>query len=89
MATELIIIEQIERTVNGKYAEWQIGITDDSARRKAKLGNPLSWLQWQANSVQAARAVVQYFLAKGMHDGGCDSKSADFVYILLLDRICR
>jgi hypothetical protein len=87
MASAMIIIEQIEKTVDGAYSEWQIGITDDSARTKTQLGNPLSWLQWQADSTREAISVVNYFIEKGMQDAGCTTKSADFVYILLLDRI--
>ena len=87
MASSLIIIEQIERTVNGAYSDWQIGITDDSALTKALLGNPLSWLQWQANSTEEAVAVVNHFAEKGMKNLGCRTKSADYVYILLLDKI--
>ena len=87
MASSLIIIDQIERTVNGAYSDWQIGITDDSARTKAQLGNPLSWLQWQANSPEDAIVVVEYFQKKGMQDAGYITKSADFVYIVLVDRL--
>jgi hypothetical protein len=87
MASSLIIIEQIERTVNGAYSDWQIGITDDSAITKAQMGNPLSWLQWQANSTEEAVAVVNHFEEKGMKNLGCTTKSADYVYILLLDNM--
>jgi len=81
MASEAIIISQIENTVGGKYSGWKIGITDKPALRKAQVGNPLSWLQWQADSHQAAKNVLQYFLQKGMKHSGTANKSADFVYI--------
>ncbi len=83
MASEKTIKKQIEKTVNGKYSDWQIGLTNYPAQRKAQLGYPLSWLQWQANSEQAARNVERYFLQKGMHSAGPGPEEATFVYILL------
>ncbi len=86
MAASLTIIDQIEKTVDGDYEEWQIGLTDDSASRKAELGNPLSWLQWQAESFQEAQKVLDHFFKKGMGNAGSIKKSGDVVYILLLDK---
>jgi hypothetical protein len=85
MASERTIIKQIEKTVRGKYSDWQIGITDYPAQRKAQLGYPLSWLQWQADADQAARNVERHFLQKGMHRAGAVPKRAKFVYMFLVD----
>ena len=86
MAASLTIIDQIEKTVDGEYEEWQIGLTDDSPSRKAELGNPLSWLQWQAESFQEAQKVLNHFLEKGMGNAGSIKKIGDVVYILLIDK---
>jgi len=84
MASEATIIKQIEKTVVGKYSDWLIGLTDDPALRKAQLGNPLSFLQWKADSEQAAKNVERYFLVKGIQSAGVAPKSALHVYILLV-----
>ncbi len=83
MATEATIIKQIEKTAAGKYSDWLIGLTDDPAVRKAQLDNPLSFLQWKADTERAAKNVERYFLAKGMHSAGAAPQSALHVYILL------
>lgn len=85
MASRTVIIDQIEKTVQGKYQEWQIGVTDDSASRKAQLGNPISWLQWLAESEDDAAQIVNHFADKGMHQVGYVEERGDFVYILLID----
>lgn len=85
MASRTVIIDQIEKTVQGQYQEWQIGVTDDSASRKAQLGNPLSWLQWRAESENDAAEIVNHFADKGMHQVGCVEERGDFLYILLID----
>ncbi|MCZ6821298.1 MAG: hypothetical protein O7G31_17660 [Calditrichaeota bacterium] len=85
MASRTVIIDQIEKTVQGKYQEWQIGVTDDSASRKAQLGNPISWLQWLAESEDDAAQIVNHFADKGMHQVGSVEERGDFVYILLID----
>ncbi len=83
MASEKTIIRQIENTVSAKYTDWKIGITDDPAKRKAALGNPLNWLQWQADSNHDAQNVVNYFVKKGMKRSGVANKTAIYVYIFL------
>lgn len=87
MATAATIIQQIENTVQGAYSDWQIGLTDDSATRKAQLGNPLSWLQWQADSIQAAMDIVAYFKKLGMYVVTGKHRPGETVYILLSDRL--
>ncbi|MFQ5652415.1 MAG: hypothetical protein ACE5IY_20990 [bacterium] len=84
MASEATIIQQVEMTVQGQYSKWKIGITDGPARRRAQLGNPLSWLHWQADSEEIARAVKHHFLSCGMHKAGRAKSVGHFVYILLL-----
>ena len=86
MAATITIIDQIEKTVDGNYEDWQIGLTDNSALRKSQMGNPLSWLQWQADSHDEAFKIVEHFLKKGMGDAGGDKSLGDFVYILLIDK---
>ena len=83
MASDAIIKAQIERIVSGRYSEWGIGVTDDPTNRKAQLGNPLSWIQWNADSGDAARNIKRYFLQKGFKSVGRAPKSANYVYILL------
>lgn len=87
MASEMTIKKQIEKTVKGRYSDWQIGITDYPVQRKAQLGYPLSWLQWKADSEQATRNVECYFLQKGMDSAGAAPKRARFVYILLVHNL--
>lgn len=86
MAASLTIIDQIEKAVDGDYEDWQIGLTDDSASRKAELGNPLSWLQWQAETFQDAQKVLDHFFKKGMGNAGSIKKIGDVIYILLMDK---
>jgi hypothetical protein len=83
MASEKTIIRQIENTVGAKYSDWKIGITDDPAKRRAAVGNPLNWLQWQADSNLEAQNVVRYFVQKGMKRSGAANKTATYVYIFL------
>lgn len=84
MATEATIKQQIEKSVGGKYSEWKIGITNDPSQKRAKMGNPLSLLLWQADSPRTAQNVELYFLRKGMQSGGKAPQSSDYVYILLV-----
>lgn len=84
MVSASTIIQQIESAVGGRYSDWQIGVTDDTVARRAKLGNPLTWLQWQVKSDQDAQKILNDFLQKGMKKFG-SVKSAKFVYILLSD----
>ena len=81
MASETDIKAAIERVVGGKYSIWTIGVTDDPNRRRTEHGNPGSWIQWNADTEQAARNVESYFLAKGMKGGGGGGGRADYVYI--------
>jgi hypothetical protein len=84
MATQAKIIQQIERAVDGDYQDWKIGLTDDSALRKAQMGDPQSWVQWQANSVEEAIEIIQFFRVKGMTTTGLDNRTGEFIYILLV-----
>ncbi len=85
MASVAIIIQQIETTVRRKYADWLIGVTVDSAERKAELGNPLNWVQWQADSPEDALNVLRHFSVLGMQPSGSTTAAGDVVYILLSD----
>ena len=84
MVSASTIVQQIESAVGGRYSDWQIGVTDDAVAGKAKMGNPITWLQWQVKSDQDAQKVFNEFLQKGMKKAG-SVKSAKFVYILLGD----
>ncbi len=86
MASRDTIIQQIERTVDGRYEDWQIGLTDDSARRKAEFGNPLCWLQWQAESTADALEIIDYFVTCGMRGVARVVPSGESVFILLVDK---
>ncbi len=84
MATLITIKQQIKKTVDGKYSDWQIGVTNDPKHRKAQLGNPLSWLQWKVDTEETAFMGAQYFQKKGMLCDGELPKSAKYIYILLV-----
>lgn len=84
MSLDLIIQEQIEITVCGVYLNWQIGLTTDPGTRRAHLGNPLDWLQWQVDSDDMAWNIVQYFVKRGMRfAGGNRSATKKYVYLSL------
>ena len=81
MPSETDIKAAIERVVKEKYSIWTIGATDNPSRRRTENRNPKSWIQWNADSEQAARNVESYFLGKNMKGGGSGSGRADYVYI--------
>lgn len=78
MTSKADIRKQIENTVGGRYQDWQIGTTEDPVVRKAQLGNPLTWLQWQADSETAAADIRTEFVQKGMILSGAAGR---YVYI--------
>lgn len=81
MTLEATIKKQISHTAGNDYSTWTIGVTNKPALRKARVGNPLSWLQWKADSEQAALNVERYFLQRGMkQDKGVPSEG-HYVYI--------
>ncbi|MFQ5823701.1 MAG: hypothetical protein ACE5JB_06575 [bacterium] len=82
MASEATLKKQIEQTVGDDHSNWAIGVTDDPAGRKAQLGNPLSWLQWKADSEQVARNIKHFFLQKGMKRADGVPSTGHFVYIV-------
>lgn len=82
MASENYIIRQIEDIAAGKYTKWQIGLTDEPLKRKAQLGNSLTWLHWKADSEQEARNAERFFLDRGMKSAGETTGPAVYVYIL-------
>ena len=84
MASDAIIIQQIDRTVQGKYQDWIIGITNDAAARKAELGNPLNWVQWEADSEREALKVQRHFVRKGIHRDTGGVSQGNIVYISLV-----
>lgn len=80
-ASEGTIERQIVQTVSEDYSTWTIGVTDKPALRKAQVGNPLNWLQWKADSEQAALNIERYFLQKGMKPDKGAPSSGQYVYI--------
>jgi len=81
MASESTIKTAIERIAGGGYSAWTIGVTDNSARRRIEHGNPIAWLQWNADTETVARDVEIYFLNKGMKGAPGGAGRADYVYI--------
>jgi hypothetical protein len=81
MTSKTTIRKQIESTVGGRYSDWQIGLTAEPVARKAKLGNPLNWLQWQADSQQSAREIREEFANKGMRPSSRTDKIGQWVFI--------
>ena len=63
------------------YSQWTIGVTDDPVKRKVVHGNPKAWIQWNADTEQAARNVEAHFIAKNMKGGTGGLGGADYVYI--------
>ncbi len=84
MTEAATIKDQIERAVAGRYSDWQIGLTNDPRATRAKLGNPLSMVQWKAKSAAAAGRIVEHFVKLGMRRSVTNSKGS-FVYILLAE----
>ncbi|MFQ5675796.1 MAG: hypothetical protein ACE5G1_07875 [bacterium] len=85
MASENYIVRQIEEIVEGEHSRWLIGVTDEPIKRKAELGNSLTWLHWKADTEKEARNVERYFLGMGMQISVKTSKPAVYVYILRVD----
>lgn len=81
MALQTTIIQQIETTVQGKYGGWRIGITADPQKERARFGNPLDWLHWQADTDAAATAVRTHFIGLGMQGAGEPENKGTYVYI--------
>lgn len=81
MASKNTIVQQIENTIQGEFSSWSVGVTSDPAVRKAQLGNPLSWLQWQADSDKVAKQALDEIVGKGARRSGPVSQSGTFVYI--------
>jgi len=77
------IIHQIENTVQNKYFEWNIGQTSTPHKRKAELGNPLDWLQWDLPSGEDASRVVMHFIHLGMKTFDDKPNEGETVYIIL------
>ncbi len=81
MTSEATIKKQIAKTASDDYSSWTIGVTDKPSLRKAQVGNPLSWLQWKADSEKAARNIERYFLRKGMMPDKAVPSAGQYVYI--------
>jgi len=66
MATASTIKAAIKKRVNDSktvdYSMWTIGITTEPEERKEQHNNPKYWVQWEADSLDIAREVENYFL---------------------------
>ncbi len=83
MTAKATIQQQIEGIAQKQYAKWMIGVTRDPVARKARLGNPLSWLHWQADSHQDAMDILEHFVNAGMKEAGTAETNALFVFVFL------
>ncbi len=81
MASKKTIVQQIEHSIQDEHGAWSIGVTPDPAARKAGLGNPLSWLQWQADSEDAASDILNDLVQSGVNRSGPAGQTGTFVYI--------
>ncbi len=82
-ASEIIsdIEEIVKSLTDGLYSKWRIGRVNDPEEAKIQHGNPDSWRDWNATSVDDAKEVESYFIDKGMRSEGAGYGGADFVYI--------
>ena len=68
MATASTIKAAIKKRVNESktkdYSIWTIGITTDPEERKEEHNNPKHWVQWEADNLDIAREVENYFINK-------------------------
>lgn len=84
MTSKATIRKQIEGAVAGNHTSWHIGVTGDPVARKAQLGTPLNWLQWEAESEPTALDIQDEFVKKGMLLSGSSEKSGKsgkYIYI--------
>ena len=79
------IITEIEELVKsqteGDYSKWRIGRANEPEDSKNQHGNPDSWRDWDADSIEVANEVESYFLDKGMRQEGEGYENADFIYV--------
>ncbi len=82
-ASEIIseIDELVKSQTEGVYSKWRIGRANDVDDSKTQHGNPDSWHDWDANTVQDAIEVESYFVEKGMRQEGEGYGGADFIYV--------
>jgi len=66
MADKKTILKQIESVVQARRADWRVGSTANATETKARSGNPLDWLQWQADSADDASEIVESLVAGGV-----------------------
>ncbi len=71
--------EKIEEIAKGEYSSWTIGITQRPIARKREHDSPKTWTIWQADSLEIAQDVEQYFLKKGMNGGTGGDTEPDYI----------
>lgn len=86
MASAVLIEQEIEKlVVNFRHSDWTIGVTDDTARRKAEHerdGEDITrWRHWEADTESNARTIEAVFVGRGMKGEVGGGGSADFVYV--------
>lgn len=77
------IKKEIDDHVNGNYADYYIGITNNIERRLAQHNVKNYDLAYKMNSKQYAQEIEEYFLDKGMDGdtgGGNDDSVCVYVY---------
>ncbi|MGH7227357.1 MAG: hypothetical protein ACRELF_29440, partial [Gemmataceae bacterium] len=77
MASKQSIIDEIVRRVGtSSFIHWQIGITDDEAKRKGEWKdngeNVDHWASWQADSLTDAKDIETYFINEKKMRAGTD-----------------
>ena len=82
-ASEIIseIDELVKSQTDGVYSKWRIGRANDVEESKTQHGNPDSWLDWDADTVEDAIQVESYFVENGMRLEGAGYGDADFIYV--------
>jgi len=81
MTSKATIRKQIESAVAGSCASWHIGVTDEPVARKARLGTPLNWLQWEAESEKVALEIREEYIKRGMQVSGNSDSPGRYIYI--------
>ena len=67
VAYSVEIISDIERSVPERhYWQWTVWVTDSPDQRRLDLEGPSEWRAWEADTPEAARSVVRFFVGHGM-----------------------
>ncbi len=75
------IINKMEGTIRGSYADWTVGVTDDLTRRRREHGNPKHWYAWNTRNEDEARDIASYFCGKGCQGSDGGPGKVDYIYL--------